>query len=134
MAQAGAEQVILVSALTGPTGPHALGAGRRDGRGRIGEALSALESVAIRDAIRSRAHVFQAVFEIHPVHNPLGPFDFAGCYDERSDRSQSLVELLERGYDDGHRQFVGPVVGASGEQMEPLPLSRTAASAPDIDE
>ena len=134
VAQAGAEQVILVSALTGPTGPHALGAGRRDGRGRIGEALSALESVAIRDAIRSRAHVFQAVFEIHPVHNPLGPFDFAGCYDERSDRSQSLVELLERGYDDGHRQFVGPVVGASGEQMEPLPLSRTAASAPDIDE
>ena len=134
VAQAGAEQVILVSALTGPTGPHALGAGRRDGRGRIGEALSAMESAAIRDAITSRASLFQALFEIHPVHNPLGPFDFAGGYDERSDRTQSLAELLERGYDDGHRQFVGPVVGASGEQIEPLPQPRTAVSAPGMDE
>ena len=121
VAQAGAEQVILVSALAGSTGPHALGAGRRDGRGRLGEALSAIESTAVRDAITSRAGLFQAVFEIHPIHNPLGPFDFAGCYDERSDREQPLTELLDRGYDDGHRQFVGPVVGASGEQMEPVP-------------
>ena len=134
VAQAGAEQVILVSALPGPTGPHALGAGRRDGRGRIGEALSAMESAAIRNAIISRAGLFKAVFEIHPAHNPLGPFDFAGCYDERSDRKQLLVELLERGYDDGHRQFVGPVVGASGEQIEPLPQPRTAVSAPGMDE
>ena len=134
VAQAGAEQVILVSALPGPTGPHALGAGRRDGRGRIGEALSAIESAAVRDAITSRAGLFQAVFEIHPVHNPLGPFDFAGCYDERSDREQSLAELMERGYDDGHRQFVGPVVGASGEQIKPLPRPRTAARAPGRDE
>ena len=133
VARAGAEQVILVSALPGPTGPHALGAGRRDGRGRIGEALSAMESAAIRDAVRSRAALFQAVFEIHPLHNPLGPFDFAGCYDERSDREQSLVELLERGYDDGHRQFVGPVVGASGEQIEALPQPRTAVTAPGMD-
>ncbi len=134
VAQAGAEQVILVSALPGPTGPHALGAGRRDGRGRIGEALSAMESAAIRDALISRAGLFKAVFEIHPAHNPLGPFDFAGCYDERSDRKQLLVELLERGYDDGHRQFVGPVVGASGEQIEPLPPPRTAGSAPGRDD
>ena len=128
VARAGAQQVIFVSALPGPTGPHALGAGRRDGRGRIGEALSAMESAAIRDAIISRAGLFQAVFEIHPAHNPLGPLDFAGCYDERSDRKHLLVELLERGYDDGHRQFVGPVVGASGEQIEPLPPPRTAGS------
>ena len=128
-AQAGAEQVILVSAAPGPTGPHALGAGRRDGRGRIGEALSASESAAVRDAITSRAGLFQAVFDIHPAHNPLGPFDFAGCYDERSDREQTLAELLERGYDDGHRQFVGPVVGASGEQIEPVSQPRSAARA-----
>ena len=127
VARAGAEQVILVSALPGPTGPHALGAGRRDGRGRIGETLSGLESVAVRDALASRAGLFQAVFEIQPGHNPIGPFDFAGCYDERSDREQSLAELLERGYDDGHRQFVGPVVGASGEQIAP---ARTAARTP----
>ena len=124
VAQAGAEQVILVSALPGPTGPHALGAGRRDGRGRIGDALSAIESAAVRDAMTSRAGLFQAVFEIHPAHNPLGPFDFAGCYDERSDREQPLAELLEHGYDDAHRQFVGPVVGASGEQIAPLPQPR----------
>ena len=128
VAQAGAEQVILVSALPGPTGPHALGASRRDGRGLIGEALSAMESVAIRDAIVSRAGLFQAVFDIHPAHNPLGPFDFAGCYDERSDREQPLSELLKRGYEDGHRQFVGPVVGASGEQIESRLPARVAPS------
>ena len=133
VARAGVEQVILVSALPGPTGPHALGAGRRDGRGRIGEALSAIESAAVRDAITSRAELFQAVFDIHPAHNPLGPFDFAGCYDEWSDREQPLAELLDRGFDDGHRQFVGPVVGASGEQIAPLPQPRTAVSAPDRD-
>ena len=132
--QAGAEQVIVVSALPGPTGPHALGAGRRDGRGRIGESLSAMELASVRDAITSRAGLFQAVFEIHPVHNPLGPFDFAGCYDERSDREMPLAELLQRGYDDGHRQFVGPVVGASGEQIEALPHRRAAARAPGRDE
>ena len=134
VAQAGAEQVILVSALPGRTGPHALGAGRRDGRGRIGEALSAIESAAVRDAITSRAGLFQAVFDIHPAHNPLGPFDFAGCYDERSDREQPLAELLVRGYDDGHRQFVGPVVGASGEQIAPPPVARTAVRTPGRDE
>jgi hypothetical protein len=133
VAHAGAEQVILVSALPGPTGPHSLGAGRRDGRGRIGEALSAIESAAVRDAVSSRTPRFQAVFEILPVHNPLGPFDFTGCYDERSDREQSVGELLERGYDDGHRQFVGPVVGASGEQIEPVPQPRAATRAPDFD-
>ena len=131
VARAGAEQVILVSASPGPTGPHALGAGRRDGRGRIGEALSASESAAVRDAVTSRAGLFQAVFEIHPTHNPLGPFDFAGCYDERSDREQALAELLDRGYDDGHQQFVGPVVGASGEQIEPVPPPRTVVRAPE---
>ena len=131
VARAGAEQVILVSASPGPSGPHSLGAGRRDGRGRIGEALSASESTVVRDAIMSRASQFQAVFEIQPAHNPLGPFDFTGCYDDRSDRRQTLAELLERGYDDGHRQFVGPVVGASGEQIEPAPQPRTAVRVPE---
>ena len=133
VAQAGAEQVILVSALPGPAGPHALRAGRRDGRGRIGESLSAIESAAVRDAVTSRGGLFQAVFEIRPVHNPLGPFDFTGCYDERSDREQTLAELLDRGYDDGHRQFVGPVVGASGEAIESAPQPRTAARALGLD-
>jgi hypothetical protein len=93
-----------------------------------------MESAAIGDAVRSRAGLFQAVFEIQPTHNPLGPFDFMGCYDERSDRQQSVAELLARGYDDGHRQFVGPVVGASGEQIEPVPQPRMAARVPGLDD
>jgi len=118
VARAGVEQVIFVSALPPPTGPHGLGSGRQDGRGRIGETLSALESAAERSAIASRTPLFQAVFEIRPQHNPLGPFDFRGCYDERSDRHQTLAELVERGYEDGRVQFVEPIIGASGEAIE----------------
>jgi hypothetical protein len=130
VARAGAEQVILVSASPGPAGPHALGAGRRDGRGRFGETVAAMESAAVRDAVRSRAGLFHELFEIRPRHNPLGPFDFAGCYDERSDRQQSIGELVERGYEDGHRQFVGPVIGASGEEIERAPAPRMPRSTP----
>ena len=54
---------------------------------------------------------------IRPAHNPIGPFDVAGAYDEASDRRQDLSELMERGYDDAYRQFIEPVVGASGEQL-----------------
>ncbi len=133
VALAGAGQVILVSAVSGPSGPHTLGTGRRDGRGRIGESLSAIEAAAVRDAVTSRGGLFEAVFVIQPVHNPLGPFDFTGCYDERSDREQTLAELLDRGYDDGHRQFVGPVVGASGEAIEPAPKPRAVARVPGSD-
>ena len=119
VSSAGAEQVILVTALAEPAGPHTLGAGRRDARGRAGEHLAALETASVRDAIASRAGLFQAVFQIRPTHNPLGPFDFAGCYDEHSDRRQTLAELVDCGYEDGFRQFVDLVVGASGEWIEP---------------
>ena len=62
---------------------------------------------------------FRPSSQIRPTHNPLGPFDFMGCYDDRSDRRQTLAELVDRGYEDGFRQFVDPVVGASGEWIEP---------------
>jgi hypothetical protein len=39
-------------------------------------------------------------------------------YDERSDRIQSLSELMDRGYEDAYRQFIEPVVGAGGERIE----------------
>ena len=126
VAEAGAEQVILVTALPGPSGPHELATSRRDGRGLLGESLSSIESAGLRDALVGRAGLFQAIFEIRPIHNPIGPFDFSGCYDERSDRKWTLSELLECGYNDGHRQFVGPVVAASGEQIEPAPRSRSS--------
>jgi hypothetical protein len=52
------------------------------------------------------------------LHNPIGPFDFAGGYDDRSHRRQGLGELMGRGYEDAYHQFIEPVVGASGERME----------------
>lgn len=130
VAEAGAEQVILVSALPGPSGPHELATSRRDGRGLIGESLCSIESAGLRDAVIGRVGLFQAIFEIRPVHNPIGPFDFSGCYDERSDRTWTLSELLECGYNDGHHQFVGPVVAASGERIEPVPKARSSEREP----
>ena len=61
---------------------------------------------------------FVGLHVIRPDHNPLGPLDFAGVYDERSDRRYSLSELVDRGYEDAYRQFIDPVVGASGERIE----------------
>lgn len=124
VAHAGAEQVVLVTACAEPPGPHALEAGRRDARARAGADLAALESASIRDALAFGSGLFQAVFQIRPTHNPLGPFDFRGNYDERSDRWHTLAELVSRGYEDGFRQFVDSVVGASGEWID------TARSAP----
>lgn len=133
VANAGAEQVILVTALPEPDGPNTLTSGRRNPRERAGEYLAAVETAAVRDAVTRWGSSFQAVFEIRPTHNPLGPFDFSGAYDERSDRSFSLAELVDRGREDGFRQFVDAVVGASGEWLEPKPQSgpeRPAAGEP----
>jgi hypothetical protein len=57
------------------------------------------------------------VFTIRPTHNPVGPFDLGGGYDDRSARSQPLDELMSRGYEDAYHQFIEPVVGASGEKV-----------------
>ena len=74
------------------------------------------------------------MFEVRPQHNPLGPFDFRGCYDERSDRHQTLAELLERGYEDGRVQFVEPIIGASGEAIGPGHTRSRPDYVPDIGE
>ena len=57
------------------------------------------------------------IFTVRPAHNPVGPFDFAGGFDERSERRQRLAELMTRGYEDAYHQFIEPVVGASGERV-----------------
>jgi hypothetical protein len=54
---------------------------------------------------------------VRPAHNPVGPFDFAGGFDDRSDRRQGLTELMMRGYEDAYHQFIEPVVGASGDHV-----------------
>jgi hypothetical protein len=111
------EQVILVTATAELPGPHALAVPRLDGRGRLGEYLQSSEAAAVRDAAKAGMRAGLKVFTIRPAHNPLGPFDFAGAFDNRSDRRQPLVELMNRGYEDGYNQFVEPVVGASGERV-----------------
>lgn len=121
VAAAGVEQVILVSAAPALEGPHTLTPARGDARGRGNELLVALETASLRDgqAAATASGLFPGgLFQIRPPHNPLGPLDFAGCYDARSDRHQSVSELIDRGYEDAYRQFIEPIVGAGGDTVE----------------
>ncbi len=110
------EQIILVSAVADSPGPHALAPARLDGRGRIGEYLQSFEAAAVRDASQWSIDTAQ-VYVVRPAHNPVGPLDFDGGFDDRSDRRQGLAELMSRGYEDAYHQFIEPVVGASGERV-----------------
>lgn len=117
-AAAGAEQVILVSAAPEPPGPHELGRARVDPLGRLSELTASMEAAAVRDAIRHVQHRFRGVYTVRPPYNPLGAFDLGGAYDDRSDRQMPTSELMERGYEDAYRDFIEPVVAASGEHLQ----------------
>lgn len=119
-AAAGAEQVMIVAAAPEPPGPHELRPPRLDGLGRVGEQIASAETAALADAVRHLHHRFQGLYLIRPSHNPIRPLDLEGAYDERSDRMQSLDELMERGYEDAYRQFIEPFLGASGERVPQL--------------
>lgn len=110
-------QIVLVSSASESQGPHALGAPRLDGRGRIGEYLQSAEAATVRDVTCAAGVAAPRIFTICPAHNPVGPFDFDGAYDDRSERRQPLGELMAQGYEDAYRQFIEPVVGASGERV-----------------
>jgi hypothetical protein len=118
VAAAGVEQVVLLSASPRAARPHELRAKRSDLRGDAGEQLGAFESASLRDAVEQFSGRFAGLYVIRPDHNPIGPLDFAGVHDERSDRRYTLTELVDRGYEDAYRQFIDPVVGASGERIE----------------
>ncbi len=118
VAAAGAEQIVIVAASPLPGRPHELSAGRADVRGRAAEPLAAFEAAALRDVVEHAAGRFAGLFMIRPVHNPVGPLDFAGVYDERSDRIHTIAELVDRGYEDAYRQFIEPVVAATGDRIE----------------
>jgi hypothetical protein len=118
VAAAGAEQVVIVAAAPPGAYAHELSAGRVDLRGRAGEQLVAFESAGLRDALEHFAGRFAGLYVVRPAHNPVGPLDFGGVFDERSDRQYSVAELVDRGYEDAYRQFIEPVVGASGERIE----------------
>jgi hypothetical protein len=128
VAAAGARQAIIVSAVAPADAPHRLRVPRLDFRGRFGDFHSAAEAVALRDALEATRLHFDSVYVIHPAHNPIGPFDLRGAYDEASDRRQDLSELTERAYEDAYRQFIEPVVGASGEQLARARLTRRRGS------
>lgn len=118
VAIAGAEQVIVLSSAPPPGRPHEMSAGRADLRGRAAEQLFSFEAADLRDSLDRAAGRFAGLFLIRPAHNPLGPLDFAGIYDERSDRRYTVAELVDRGYEDAYHQFIEPVVAASGERIE----------------
>ena len=109
------EQVVLVTAAPDPALAHELSPPCLDGRARLGEYLLSAESSVVRDAVALSGVSGPRVFTIRPSHNPIGPFDFRGQFDDRSDRVQSLDELMSRGYSDAYYQFIEPVLGASGE-------------------
>ena len=71
----------------------------------------------MRDALESVGSRFDSVYVIQPTHNAIGALDLSGAYDEASARRQDLSELMERAYEDAYRQFIEPVIGASGEQL-----------------
>jgi len=117
VAAAGAEQVIIVSAAPPPARPHELGTSRSDPRGRAGEQLLAFEAAGLRDALPPGGSAFANAYAIRPLHNPVGPLDFGGVYDERSDRRFLVAELVDRGYEDAYRQFIEPVVAAGADRI-----------------
>jgi hypothetical protein len=116
-AAAGAEQIILVSASPEPPGPHELSRPRLELMARLSEDAASFESATLRDAVQHVQHRFRAIYQIRPVHNPVGAFDLSGAFDERSDRQHSLGELMERGYQDAYLAFIEPIVAASGEHL-----------------
>ena len=120
VAAAGAEQIIIVAPVPPPGGPHELSAGRADIRGRAAESLGTFEASALRDVVEHASGRFAGLFVIRPLHNPLASLDFAGVYDERSDRLHTLAELVDRGYEDAYRLFIEPVVGESEQSLGPL--------------
>ena len=117
LASAGVSQAVIVSAVSPVPTPHRLTSAGLDARQRLGEFLVAAESAALRDAMEMARLRFDSVYLVCPAHNPVGAFDFGGTYDEASDRRQDLPELMERAYEDAYRQFIEPVVGASGEHL-----------------
>jgi hypothetical protein len=113
--RAGAEQLIIASASPEPIGPHSLRSPRSDRLGRFGEHLMSAEAAALRDVEGKTPRA--RVFVVRPNHNPVGPFDFAGAYDERSDRRHTLDELMQRGYEDAFRHVIGAVVSLRGDEV-----------------
>ena len=119
IAAVGVEQVILVSPAAPAALPHGMRGRPIDVRARIGELVRSFETAVLHDCAAAATARFSGVFVVRPGHNPIGPFDFGGVYDEASDRQRTARELIQQGYDDAYQQFIEPVV-AAGERLEEL--------------
>lgn len=108
----GVEQLIVVSPAAMPGLPSSMRARPIDLRGRVGELVRSVESAALVDAVAAARGRCHAVFVVRPEHNPIGPFDFGGVYDEASDRRLTLAALIEQGRVDAYRYVVEPAVAA----------------------
>jgi hypothetical protein len=128
LASAGVSQAIVASAVAAVGAPHRLRTPHLDLRRRLGEFVTAAESASLHDAFTLARLRFDSFYVICPSHNPVGPFDFSGAYDEASDRRHSTEELMEGAYEDAYHQFIEPVVGASGEHLAQV-TGRAGASA-----
>lgn len=117
LAELDVEQAILISAAPERPAVHELVRPRLDGRGRIGEYVQAAEVAALQDVLTGGRPGGIRLFVIRPEHNPVGPFDFSGAFDDLSDRGYLLTELMARGYEDAYRQFVEAVVAPSGDRV-----------------
>ena len=117
LAAVGIEQMILVSPTAPPSEPHMMRVRPGDVRARAGEVVRSVETAVIEDAWAAASARSSGAFLIRPDHNPIGPFDFAGVYDESSDRRRSVVELIQLGQDDAYRQFIEPIA-AAGERLD----------------
>jgi hypothetical protein len=119
IAAVGIEQVVLVGAAPPAAAPHGMRSRPVDLRGRMGEVLRSIETSVMQDACAAAVTRFSGVFLITPDHNPIGPFDFSGAYDEASDKRRAMDELLKHGYEDAYHQFIEPVV-AAGDRVEAI--------------
>ncbi len=90
---------------------------RSDWRGRVSDYVAGADAAALRSAVGG-FRPFRSLHVVRPAYNPIGPLDVGGCYDQRSDCFVTVSELMDRGYEDAYRQFIDPVIGASGERLE----------------
>ena len=121
LVMAGVDQIVLVGAAPAPSGPYSLRPRPGDLRSRLGALVRSVETAALDDAWTRALGAVKSVFVIRPVHNPVGPFEFAGVYDDASDHRWHMADLVRQGYDDAYRQFIEPVVagGAGGRDHGP---------------
>lgn len=113
MAAIGVEQVIVISPAPPPATPHTLRAQPINLRARAGELVRAIETAVLSDTASLCARRFASVFVVRPDHNPIGPFDFGGVYDEASDRQRTVSELIEQGHADAFHHLIEPIVSAT---------------------